>query len=107
MGDQSVSPVSLLFRVAARFIDLCLLEFPATSHFDVSSTQALVKRLQQFCESPCDNILTLEELRNYDLIVGSRDVDNGYMRTLHEEVEQAWKKVAEVMRARGKTKAWE
>ena len=53
LGDQSVCPTALLFRLVARCIELCIASLPASCHFDRTSHEAVTHFLQQrtFCNS--------------------------------------------------------
>ena len=86
LGDQSVSPTALLFRVIARCIELCLSALPVKSHFDRTSHEAVVQFLQQLRDDPLGDGQPLASLHNYAVFVLSRDVENGFMNVLHSEI---------------------
>ena len=91
LGDQSCNPLSLLCRILARFLDLCLAEFPDSSHFDRPTHASVIRSLLQIREQPFGDDFPLPKLCNYGVYIMSRDVDNGYMRIQHPEALQAWR----------------
>ena len=46
LGDQSTSPLSVLFRIMSRFIDLCLSALPARCHWDKTTHGAFISELE-------------------------------------------------------------
>ena len=89
LGDQSCNPLSLLCRILARFLDLCLAEFLDSSHFDRPTHASVIRSLLQIREQPFGDDFLLPKLCNYGVYIMSRDVDNGYMRIQHPEALQA------------------
>ena len=106
LGDQSCNPLSLLCRILARFLDLCLAEFPDSSHFDRPTHASVIRSLLQIREQPFGDDFPLPKLCNYGVYIMSRDVDNGYMRIQHPEALQAWRFLQRNFYLRHRKTAW-
>ena len=109
LGDQSCNPLSLLCRVLARFIDLCLKSLPTGMHFDRPTHQSVITALRKLKDRPfAEKGLTtaMTELSNYGVFILSRDVDNGFMPIQHVEAQQAWLYLKSAMLSLGRCSAW-
>lgn len=106
LGDQSCNPLSLLSRILARFLDLCLQSLPEQWHFDRSTHGAVIRSLLHFRERPFTDGEPLSRLVNYGLFIVSRDVDNGYMRIQHTEAVKAWLFIKSIVTSHKRCTAW-
>ena len=109
LGDQSCNPLSLLRRLLARFIDLCLKSLPTDSHFDRPTHQSVIASMEKFRDRPFEHLglsTKMNELSNYGTLILSRDVDNGYMRIQHQEAQDAWHFISSAMQQMGRRSAW-
>lgn len=106
LGDQSTSPLSVLFRIMSRFLDLCLSTLPVASHWDRVTHGAFISELQTLNADPLGTGVPMKELVNFGLFTASFDVDNGYMQVTHQEIQDSWRLIRGLMADRGHSKAW-
>ena len=103
LGDQSTSPLSVLFRIMSRFIDLCLATLPVASHWDRVTHGAFISELQTLNADPLGTGVPMKELVNFGLFTASFDVDNGYMQVTHQEIQESWRLIRRLMAEGGVT----